>query len=84
MLSPTKRVALLDSFDEEKTNRAAKRDRETHVETRDGREFVVTVIPEAPPPKHRAADTRYHFHEVDKAGDYLRPAPARRKKRRST
>jgi hypothetical protein len=39
------------------------------VEVRDGKEFKVTVLPEAKPPKKRSAKTHFHHSEVGKPGD---------------
>jgi hypothetical protein len=50
----------------------------TRVEIREGREFIVTTLPEVFPPKNRSRKTRYKLEDVGKAGD----VSSRRKKKR--
>jgi len=55
------------------------------IEIRDGREFKVTTLPDALPPKNRSKKTRYHFEDVARPGDSNAGAASRalrRKKRR--
>lgn len=41
---------------------------EQRVETREGRQFTVSVLPEATPPKGRSKRTRYKMRDVGKEG----------------
>jgi len=54
------------------------------IEIRDGREFKVTTLPDATPPKNRSQKTRFHYEDVGRVGDSNAGAASRalRKKKR--
>lgn len=77
------RVEVIRAYETAKDINAERRgQQETRVELRDGKEFVVTVLPEVKPPEGRPADTHFHFSDTGKQADAgVGRGPQRRKRR---